>query len=101
MNKQNQIKLNHKCCICNKDIYLGTLTIWEKKFYHTSCLLEEAVKKKDKDFDWFVEKLKKIIWNYPIEFILESETEANAKDVLNDIVQRFDKCVKDLKEKSK
>ena len=49
-----------------------------------------------KMFDDYNEKLKEKIYNYPPEFLLESETEANAKDVLNDIVLRIDKLSKEV-----
>ena len=53
-------------------------------WHNIFCLINEQ----DKEF---IRLLKDEIYGYPVEFILESETEANAKDLLNDIVQRIDK----------
>ena len=36
-----------------------------------------------------VKVMEEVIYNYPPEFLLECEYEANARDVLNDIVQRI------------
>jgi len=49
----------------------------------------------DTNIKEFIKRLLDEIYGYPVEFILESETEANARDLLNDIASRIQKLAGD------
>ena len=55
--------------------------------------LEEAYNKGKSEV---IKVMEEVIYDYPPEFLLECEYEANARDVLNDIVQRIKSKIGEL-----